>query len=267
MNPVYSSVIGVVLASFRALDWRVHVSGVDHIPAAGPGVVATNHVSYLDFIFAGYGVREQDKRRLRFVAKKEVFDHPVGGPLMRGMKHLPVDRDGDPEEIMEESQRRLEQGQIIGMFPEGTISRSFVPAAGRTGTARMAMRAGVPLIPCGLWGTQRLWTKGRERSFTRGVEVLIAYGPPIGYERDEDPRDVTKRLMSAIRELVVELQADYSQAPRSEDDRWWLPAHLGGTAPTPEEAAAEARAAAAARRERRAARRRGTGPDERAPDE
>ncbi len=256
MEPVYTPIVNIAVGTFKAMGWRVHVSGEENIPRTGAAVLASNHIGYLDFIVVGYGARKA-KRLVRFAAKKEVFDHPVAGPLMRGMKHLPVDRDGDVNAIMEESHRRLMKGQIIGMFPEGTISRSFVPAQGKTGTARMAMRAGVPLIPTAVWGDHRMSTKAVKKNMQRNVDVHVQYGPALPYDPDEEPRDVTKRLMAVITEMVSGLQEGYGQQPADEGDRWWLPAHLGGTAPTPEEAEEIIRQERIARRQRRKAREQG----------
>jgi 1-acyl-sn-glycerol-3-phosphate acyltransferase len=255
VNPVYTTVIAIVLAVFRLLRWKVRVSGVEHVPARGPAVVATNHVGYLDFVFAGYGVRKQGKRRLRFVAKREVFDHRVAGPLMRAMGHIAVDRGGDTLRAMREVAGALAGGDLVGMFPEGTISRSFVPLQGRPGAARMAMTAGVPLVPGAVWGTQRISTKGRKPTPAPGIAVTVVFGPPIAYEPDDDPVEVHARLMAAIGELVDGLQRAYPDAPAGPDDTWWQPAHLGGSAPTPEEAARRAAEEAAERRARRTAER------------
>jgi 1-acyl-sn-glycerol-3-phosphate acyltransferase len=251
VEPVYAPVIGICLAAFKTMKWDVRVSGAEHIPADGPGVVATNHVGYLDFIFAGYGVREQEKRRLRFLAKAEVWDNPIAGPMMRSMKHIPVDRGGRASESFHAAVEALRAAELVGMFPESTISRAFVPLRGKTGAARMAMETGSPLIPGAVWGTQRLWTKGRPRSFRRDVVITVTFGPPVPYTADEDPRTVTDRLMAAIGQLVHEAQEAYPQAPDPDEEAWWLPAHLGGTAPTPEAAAELAAQEAEARRARR----------------
>ncbi|CAN5300253.1 lysophospholipid acyltransferase family protein [soil metagenome] len=260
MEPVYTPIVGIAVGLFKTMGWRVTVSGVQHLPRKGPAVLASNHIGYLDFIVVGYGAREAD-RLVRFAAKKETFDNNVTGPLMRGMKHLPVDRDGDVNAIMEEAHARLQRGQIVGMFPEGTISRSFLPAEAKTGTARMAMRAGVPLIPTAVWGDHRLSTKHIKKNFKqRNVDISVRYGEPVAYEPDEDPRDVTKRLMHTITAMVKELQAEYRQRPASDDERWWLPAHMGGTAPTPDEAQEIIRQERIARRARRKAREAGEGP-------
>ena len=252
MEPVYTPVIGTALTLFKVMGWRVTVEGAEHIPADGPAVIASNHIGYLDFVFVGYGARDAG-RLVRFAAKKEVFDHKVAGPLMRGMKHLPVDRDGDPTEVMREAERRLTLGQVVGMFPEATISRSFMPKSFKTGTVRMAMDAGVPLVPAAVWGCHRISTKAVGRNLQRNLAIMIGYRPPIPYAAGDDPREVTARLRDEITAMVTDLQDRYPQSPADDADRWWLPARLGGTAPTPEEAEAIAREERIARRKRRQA--------------
>jgi 1-acyl-sn-glycerol-3-phosphate acyltransferase len=251
MEPVYRPVIGFALGLFKAMNWQIRVRGAEHIPSFGPAVLATNHVGYLDFVFVGYGARDRG-RLVRFMAKKEVFDHPVAGPLMRGMKHISVDRFGRADAAVAAASEALSRGEVVGMFPESTISRSFVPAAGKTGAARMAMETGAPLVPGAVWGTQRILTKGRPKNFQRNVMLTVDYAPPIPYEPDDDPGEVTKRLMAKVGELVERAAAEYPQQPAGDDDRWWLPAHLGGTAPT----IAEAEEIAARERAERRARRR-----------
>jgi 1-acyl-sn-glycerol-3-phosphate acyltransferase len=244
---VYRPVIGVALTLFKAMNWRVETSGTEHIPLEGPAVIATNHVGYLDFVFAGYGARER-KRLVRFMAKQEVFKHRVAGPLMRGMKHIPADRFGQTGIAIEHSIRSLREGEVVGMFPEGTISRSFVPRTGKTGAARIAMEAGAPLVPGAVWGSQRILTKGRPKNFERDIAISVDFGAPIDYDADDDPRVVTDRLMKQISELVAVAERRYPQKPKGPDDAWWLPAHLGGAAPSVAEADAMAAREAAARR-------------------
>ncbi len=252
VEPVYRVVITLVRLVYVLFGWRVTVRGAQHVPTRGAAVIASNHVGYLDFTFIGYGVIPR-RRLVRFLAKQEIFDQPVAGWLMRQMRHIPVDRYGRAADSFTASVEYLRRGELIGMFPESTISPSFVPMAGKTGAARMAMTAGVPLIPCAVWGSQRLLTKGRPNNLQRGVAVTVLYGEPVPYEAGEDPVAVTNRLMTRIGELVDEAQADYPQRPAGDADRWWQPAHLGGTAPTVEEAKASLAAESAARRTRRRA--------------
>ena len=250
MEPVYRTVIAGVVGMFRLFGWRILVQGAEHVPVAGPAVIASNHVGYLDFTFIGYGARPQG-RLVRFLAKKEVFDRPVVGWVMRAMRHIPVDRFGRASDSYDSAVEALRGGEVVGMFPESTISTSFVPRQAKTGSARMAMTAGAPLVPCAVWGSQRLLTKNRPRNLQRGVAVSVVYGPPVPYAADDSPAEVTDRLMEAMGALLEQAQASYPQVPAGDEDRWWLPAHLGGTAPTVEEADALALRVAQERREKR----------------
>jgi 1-acyl-sn-glycerol-3-phosphate acyltransferase len=231
---VYPPVLVAARALFRALDLHIHVEGAQNIPAKGGAALASNHVSYLDFIFVGLGARPAD-RLVRFMAKHEVFAHKVSGPLMRGMHHIPVDRAAG-KAAYEHAVTALRRGEVVGVFPEATISRSFTVKGCKNGAARMAAEAAVPLIPMAVWGTQRLWTKGRPRALgTRHLPITILIGEPLRPEPGGDPEKVTADLRIRIQELLDRAQRDYPDKPAQ--DPWWLPAHLGGTAPTPEEAA------------------------------
>src|SRR5690606_36825726 len=155
---VYSPVVFTCKAMFRILDLKLDVRGSEHIPRRGGAVIACTHQSYLDFIFCGLGALPS-KRLVRFMAKQEVFANRVAGPLLRGMRHIPVDRAAGRDSY-DEAVRRLRGGEVVGVFPEATISRSFTVKDLKSGAARMAADAGVPLIPMAVWGPQRLWTKG-----------------------------------------------------------------------------------------------------------
>lgn len=235
MELVYGPVIAFARTAFGLMRWRVHVSGIDNLPAEGPAVIASNHVGYLDFAFLGRAALERG-RLVRFMAKQEVFDHPVSGPLMRGMHHLPVDRFGGAVAAIDTAVAALRDGEVVGLFPEGTISRSFVPARPRTGAVRIAMRANAPLIPAAVWGSQRILTKGRRPNWQRNVPIVVAYDRRVAYDPGDAPADVTDELIVRIRAIVAAAATSYPDEPAGDDDRWWLPAHLGGTAPSVDEA-------------------------------
>jgi 1-acyl-sn-glycerol-3-phosphate acyltransferase len=252
MELVYRPVIGVALTLFKVMRWNVITTGVEHVPLTGPAVIATNHVGYLDFVFVGYAARKR-RRLVRFMAKQEVFEHKIAGPLMRNMKHIPADRFGQAGAAVERSIEAAKRGEVVGMFPEGTISRSFVPRLGKTGAARIAIEAGAPLIPGAVWGTQRILTKGRPKNFERRVTMTVDLGEPIPQAPGDDPAAVTERLMARIGEMVSVAERRYPQRAEQGKD-WWVPAHLGGSAPTVEEADALAAREAAERRAARQAR-------------
>ncbi|MDQ8706381.1 lysophospholipid acyltransferase family protein [Streptomyces sp. LHD-70] len=229
---VYRPVIGAALTMFKALDLKIDLKGAENIPRTGGAVLVSNHISYMDFIFAGLATRPQ-KRLVRFMAKDSVFRHKVSGPLMRGMKHIPVDRN-QGEAAYAHALDSLRSGQIVGVFPEATISPSFTLKSFKSGAARMAQEAGVPLIPVALWGTQRLWTKGRPRNFKRShIPVTIRVGEPVEAPREQYAGAITRRLRERVQELLEAAQRSYPVRPKGPDDTWWVPAHLGGTAPEP----------------------------------
>jgi 1-acyl-sn-glycerol-3-phosphate acyltransferase len=234
---VYPPVILAAKTMFRALDLRFGMAGTEHVPRTGGVVLASNHVSYLDFVFAGFAVQPA-KRLVRFMAKDAVFKHRVSGPLMRGMHHIPVDRSAGAASYAE-ALRALRGGEVVGVFPEATISRSFRLKEFKSGAARMSMATGTPLVPVVLWGGQRMMTKGRPRDLrTRGRTVTIRVGEPMRPGRRDDAEAVTAELHSRMAGLLDDAIAAHPDRPDGPDDRWWLPRDLGGTAPTPEEAAA-----------------------------
>jgi 1-acyl-sn-glycerol-3-phosphate acyltransferase len=219
---------------FRALDLRIDVAGQEHIPATGGGVVVMNHTGYLDFALAALPFWRERGRLVRFMAKQEVFTSRVTGPLMRAMHHIPVDRAAGAISFRA-AVEALRAGELVGIFPEATISRSFCLKEFKSGATRMARAAGVPLIPVALWGSQRVWTKGRKPAIraARHIPICITIGPPLRPGRVAAP---DMELIDAINELLDVTRARYPEGPGN--DPWWVPAHLGGTAPTPEKAAA-----------------------------
>ncbi|MDJ1137293.1 lysophospholipid acyltransferase family protein [Streptomyces iconiensis] len=234
---LYPPVIGAARAWFKALDLRFDIQGTENVPSRGGAVLVSNHISYLDFIFTGLAARPA-KRLVRFMAKDSVFRHKVSGPLMRAMKHIPVDRSRG-EHAYAHALKALRSGEIIGVFPEATISRSFTLKDFKSGAARLAQEARVPLVPMALWGTQRLWTKGHKRDFGRNhLPIGIRVGEPVNAGQDESAVSVTERLRERVNELLESAQRAYPGVPKNEGDTWWLPAHLGGTAPTPAQAKA-----------------------------
>lgn len=236
MELVYPPVILGCKTLFRVLDLKLDVQGAEHIPASGGAVLACTHVSYLDFIFCGLAGLPA-KRKTRFMAKQQIFANKIAGPLMRGMHHIPVDRSAG-QASYQEAVAALRAGEVVGVFPEATISQSFTVKPIKTGAVRMAVEADVPIIPVTVWGSQRLWTKGRPRNLTqRHVPVLIRVGEPFQPSTQDDLEATTADLRTRMSALLDAVQRDYPDAPKPGDDPFWLPAHLGGTAPTPEAAA------------------------------
>ncbi|HET8992223.1 MAG TPA: lysophospholipid acyltransferase family protein [Rhodococcus sp. (in: high G+C Gram-positive bacteria)] len=248
MEPFYRTIIGVARTLFAAQGLKFTISGAEHIPATGGAVIAMNHTGYMDFTYAGIPARET-KRYIRFMAKKEVFDNKISGPMMRAMKHIPVDR-GDAGDSYRLAVEALRRGDLVGVFPEETISRSFELKEFRSGAARMALEAGVPVVPMVLWGSQRVWTKGHPKRLGRtNTPITIVVGAPI--EPFEPAAEMTAELRATMDRMLKQAQQDY----RHEPGAYWVPERLGGSAPTPEEANADDARVAAERRARKEAER------------
>ncbi len=236
--------------AFRLWGVDVRATGHENIPAEGAAVVASNHVGNLDFAFVMLAP-PRPRREIRFLARSEFFDVPVVGGLLRGLRQIPVDVHGDPMTAAAAARDALARGELIGMHPEGTISPSFTLRRAKSGAVRMADEVGAPIVPVAVWGSQRLVTKWRPIRPPRGVVVTVRYGEPFVPEgRTAMAR--TKLLMARIGELLEESQRTYPQRPDPDDD-WWVPAHLGGSAPTPEEAERRLQQQAEERRAKRTA--------------
>ena len=228
---VYRGVVRVALGVFRAVDLRLDVDGHEHVPRDGGAVVVVNHTGYLDFALAGVPFWQAHRRLIRFMAKNEVFAHRVGGPLMRAMQHIPVDRAAGSQ-AFRDAVAALRRGELVGVFPEATISRSFGLKAFKPGAVRMARAARVPIIPVTVWGSQRVWTKGRALDVraARRTPIAISVGEPLDPRAPGEPEE---QLLAAMQSLLRRTQARYPEAPSG---AWWLPADLGGGAPTLAEA-------------------------------
>jgi 1-acyl-sn-glycerol-3-phosphate acyltransferase len=230
-DPVYRPIILAARGVIAGLDLRFDIAGVDNVPRSGGAILAINHTSYLDFVLSGIPADRVGHRLVRFMAKDGIFKNPVAGPLMRGMKHIPVDRDAGSA-AFRDGVAALKAGELVGVFPEATMSRSFEIKEIKNGAVRMARSANVPLIPMIVFGGQRLLSYG-VRDLTRGRTICITVGPPVPMERGADVEVVTEDLKARLAAL---LDATIDRYPDKAAGAWWLPNRLGGSAPTLEEA-------------------------------
>ena len=247
VEPVYATVIQTARLIWRIQGLTFKVSGVEELPATGGAVIAINHTSYFDFTFAGLPAYKQGLgRKVRFMAKKEVFDSKLTGPIMRSLRHISVDRASGAESF-EKACEALKAGELVGVYPEATISRSFEIKEFKSGAARMALDANVPIVPHIVWGAQRIWTKGHPRKMWRPkVPISVAVGEPIAPTLPA--AELTRLLHSRMQHLLEQVQDDYGPYPPG---AFWVPHKFGGGAPSLAEAArmdAEEAADRAARR-------------------
>jgi 1-acyl-sn-glycerol-3-phosphate acyltransferase len=246
----YPPVILTAKTAFRLLGQKFQMTGTEHVPRRGGVMLAVNHIGYVDFIYGGLAANPSG-RKVRFMAKRELFDHRYTGPLMRSLHHIEVDR-GDGLASYTTAVEYLRAGEAVGIFPEATISRAMELKEFKTGAVRIAAEAGVPLVPVVLWGTQRVMTKDHPRDFSRGKTIAIRVGSPM-HPTGADPVAETAelhRVMASMLDETIRTYPDAEQPPGS----WWLPARYGGSAPSLEEAARldveEKRARAEKRRQR-----------------
>lgn len=227
---IYWCIVGVFRLLFRLLGIRFDIRGADHIPRQAAAVVATNHIGYLDFAFIGFVARRQG-RLVRFMAKKATFDNWLSGPFMRTMGHIPVDRQTGAS-AYRKAARSLRAGQVVGVFPEATISRAWTLKTFKAGAAALAIDVGAPLLPSVTWGGHRIATVDGHWSLRRRTPVTVLIGQPID-PAGHSLTSLNAELRLRTQELLDLAQGNYSCSPRNDSDRWWLPRHLGGTAPDP----------------------------------
>lgn len=251
LDITYPPVIAAAKVLFRLMRQRVVITGAENVPREGGAVMAINHTGYIDFIYAGAGAEPAD-RLVRFMIKKEMMDKAGVGHLLRSLHHIRVDRSAGEKSLVD-ARSYLDQGEIVGIYPEATISRSFEIKELKTGAVRLAAEAGVPLLPVIVWGAQRLLTKDHPKDFSRSPKTIAVHvGEPL-VVTGEDPVAETALLRERMQQMLDEVLAAYpaeEKAPGS----WWTPARLGGGAPTPDEAArmdAEELAARAAKKAER----------------
>jgi 1-acyl-sn-glycerol-3-phosphate acyltransferase len=220
--------VDAVYPAAKAVFWpwlryglRWTIEGEGNLPTHGPTIVASNHISYLDPLTLAW-VADRRARRIRFLAKAELFKNPALGGLLRAAHQIPVYRGtADSSGALSAAVEALKQGECVAVFPEGTISEDFEPMRGKSGTARLAQASGIPIVPIGLWGTHRLLTKGRKPRPRWGVAQVAVVGAPVHIGVDDRPRDATLRIMDAITECVARARTIYPQQPAAGEDAWW----------------------------------------------
>jgi 1-acyl-sn-glycerol-3-phosphate acyltransferase len=220
VDVVYPAAKGVFWPWLRyGLRWTIE--GAANIPTQGPVILASNHVSYLDPLTLAY-VANRRGRRVRFLAKAELFDKRGLGTLLRAGHQIPVLRgSSEAAGALGAAVDALGRGECVAVFPEGTISLDLEPMRGKSGTARLAQQAAVPVVPVGLWGTHRMMMKGRKPDWQWGVAEVAFVGEPITVAGDDHPKQATDRIMDAVSACVAKARAVYPQRPGPGEDAWW----------------------------------------------
>ena len=212
MEPTYLLAKAILRPSLAAW-FRWTIEGQDNIPRQGPAILAFNHIAYLDPFAAAYAV-DTAGRRPRFLAKSELFADRRIAWILKGAAQIEVRRGSKQAPVaLDHAVEALEAGEVIVVFPEGTITRhaDLHPMEAKTGAARLALASGAPLIPCALWGTANVWPKGyAKRWWPPRQDILVRIGAPTKASGDpDDPdvwRDISDRLMDDVAGLVASLR-------------------------------------------------------------
>ena len=218
---------------------KFDIAGTEHIPADGPGIIVGNHRSYFDVAAMALTIARTD-RTVRFLGKKEVFDAPIIGQIAAAMGGIRVDRGTGSDEPLQAAAEALERGDLVAIMPQGTIPRGeafFDPKLrGRWGAARLAAMTGAPIIPVGLWGTEKVWPRSARLPNLLNVvdppTVRVRVGAAVPLKH-KDPDADTKKVMKAIMDLLPP-EARVKRVPTPEEVAAAMPP--GAKAATPESA-------------------------------
>jgi 1-acyl-sn-glycerol-3-phosphate acyltransferase len=248
MEPVFRTLEIAVSLATKAIGTKITYQGLENIPDRGGAVIAINHTSYVDWWPAALAAYQRH-RRMRFMIKTEMQDVKVVNFLIKHSGTIPVDRTsgGGAYAVAVE---RLRQGEIVGVYPEATISRSFELKEFKSGAARMARDANVPIVPLIVWGAHRRWTKDHPRDMGRRnkIPITVAVGPALQAAETIDETNAAMR--EAMTKLLYRVQQEYPHP----EGAYWVPRRMGGSAPTMDEAKALEEAELAERARKRAER-------------
>jgi 1-acyl-sn-glycerol-3-phosphate acyltransferase len=204
--PVLYTFSKAAVAPILRLLWRPKVTGMDNVPCTGPVIMAGNHLSVAD----SFVIPIMARRPVYFLAKKEYFRSRLTRTIMLGLNQIPVDRSGGRASLMalDAALPILRDGNVLGIFPEGTRSPDGRLYRGRPGVAKLALDSGATIVPVGLLGTERIQPIGA-RLPRIGVSVEMRVGPPLDLTRWQDVpvdsrvlREITAALMGQIQGLT-----------------------------------------------------------------
>lgn len=217
----------IALGPWLRLVFRPQTYGAEHVPLEGPAILASNHLSYADWLFMPLTL----PRRVTFVAKAEYFTTPgIKGYFQRlffsGSGQVPIDRSGASaaEGALSAAKRILADGDLFGIYPEGTRSHDGKLYRGKTGVARLALESGVPVIPVAVVGTDVVAPPGKK--FGRLVRPVVRFGKPLDFSRyaglENDRyilRSITDEIMYEIMRLSEQEYVDMYAARAKEESK------------------------------------------------
>jgi 1-acyl-sn-glycerol-3-phosphate acyltransferase len=213
MNNLPYGILRAFLTPFLMILFRPKVKGLRHVPASGPVIIASNHLSFSDSIFMPLVV----PRKVTFLAKSEYFTSPGPKGLLKkltfiALGQVPVDRSGGrrSEAALITGLKVLAEGKCLGIYPEGTRSPDGRLYKGRTGIARLAIESGAPIIPVAMFNTEKIQPTGTV--VPKVMRVKMIFGEPMYFDGDSTDlqhlRDVTDEIMSTIQAMSEQEYVD-----------------------------------------------------------
>ena len=198
---VYTIVKTIFFILFK-IFWKIEITGSDNIPKKGSLIVASNHVSYLDPVIVGISM----KRKVHFIAKKEVFSTVLGNLFFRQLNAFPVDRDKIDMAALKNALNVLQQGEILGIFPEGTRSMNGELKEFKLGIIKIAMKAGSPILPVGIIGVYKIYPRGKKLPTLFKHKIIVRFGSPICFSTQKTKdRIYQKEELNLLSKKIKEL--------------------------------------------------------------
>jgi 1-acyl-sn-glycerol-3-phosphate acyltransferase len=210
-------------------DWR----GGEKLPKSGPAIVVCNHISYLDPLTFSHFLYNNG-RAPRYLGKESVFKIPIIGFIIKSAGQIPVKRESkDAIQGYEHAIAVLKAGHLLGVYPEGTLSRDpeLWPMKGKTGVARLALQTGVPVYPCASWGPEKVIPPyGKRIKLFPRTKVTVLMGEPVDLSKWKGKsadsvavEEATEAIMDEITRLLVEIRGEPAPAVRFDPKKSNLP--------------------------------------------
>lgn len=196
LSRIFYVIVIYLIAIFARLFFRVRVSGAENIPTSGGVIVAANHVSCLDIPLLAHSLI----RPANFIAKKELFTIPVLGTLLRLLGAIPIDREKPDRSALREITKKLNSGNVVVIYPEGTRSLNGKLQAGKPGVGLIVRMSGKKVVPAAIIGTDKAMPSGSW--FLRPYPVTIRFGKPLDFSEWKEDVKITKVVMDNIAGLL-----------------------------------------------------------------
>jgi 1-acyl-sn-glycerol-3-phosphate acyltransferase len=203
-----------ILKPLLLATYDLRVEGLENVPKKGAAIIAANHLSFLDSFFIPLMIK---RRKVTYLAKADYFNSWKTAWFFRMVGQIPIERDDKSQarEALDAGVDVLKAGNLLGIYPEGTRSTDGRLYRGRTGVARLALAANVPIVPCGLVGTEEVMPKNAKFPHLRHVTIVVSFGTPLDFPQYAGKqgdravlRSVTDEVMNAIVELSGQERAE-----------------------------------------------------------